>query len=992
MNQEIVEAGAGCGKTYGLVTRYLAALGVYRGEHVAELKKYKQHSPSKILTLTFTNDAADEMRERIVSALEELGKSDLASMVQDEGKISTFHSFCYKVLRPHLSTLGYRDHEILSQVESYNAKVNHILEVLSKSLFSTELQKILDLKHIISFCIKNWRTPPKAIRTDVLATYSNVSQITHSWIQETLSELKLASSQRPDLFEEAESWPYLLFEALSDLNWPLLNTINFNKGKRWYKQAFPELEQKAKAAREFAKEHFYVYLDQDTCNQEVKNFEIIFSFLEEVQTTAPKLLDFDALEHEILEFTKHSASKLPKYDLIIVDEFQDTNQKQVEILNHFKHANTELYFVGDPKQSIYAFRGGDVKVFAEQKKQLSHSTLSVNRRSQPEVLDFMNALTKEIFVDKDDPFAQVLETCPEKTHISTLEPSSVFIKSGLDKKESGLWDELATDLKKYPSSSRAILCQKWSTASEAHKQLAQRGLQTRLGDDLDLSKHHLSGLWLAYLKSIDPKEDLVAKKHWQELCERWNLDTCENLNSSQDVRSWLKSFVNAVRPHRWPSGLLWLASVESWAQSHATQWRWIPSPQELASSFQKSFQLRQNLESSRNPATEIEESSSSEILITTIHKSKGLQYEIVYLFDLFNGKLNNSNQTSDAEEDENLISFKLKTNQGSELTSLYFKKRKSLDDHKTLSEKKRLFYVAYTRAERHLYFYQDELRDTPQEKSKSLEPEHEIWNWPKPSKLLWSHAISAAAKKLANKPFVNLISFEKPTEEKIAADSKTILWQLPLVKPQPLHQPRASFYKLGARRYIDEVLLKEQENAFALKQRELFKLKDLPPTHWINLGSALHKILETWNGCESTISDALCLLEPYQQQVLTLALTELSQFPDLSRLWDDMQNSPERVHRELGVFVHDDAYRISGFADLVWYPEPDTAIILDWKSSGTKNSAFDPIKIAKTKAQVSLYAKALSPVIKNIEIWSLAIIFEPKPQLTWLFKEPYKAL
>ena len=83
----LILAGAGSGKTRVLVHR------------IAHLIKVHNVSPSSILGLTFTNKAADEMRERV----KKLVYSELANQVI----LSTFHSFCMKVLKKNIHKLGF---------------------------------------------------------------------------------------------------------------------------------------------------------------------------------------------------------------------------------------------------------------------------------------------------------------------------------------------------------------------------------------------------------------------------------------------------------------------------------------------------------------------------------------------------------------------------------------------------------------------------------------------------------------------------------------------------------------------------------------------------------------------------------------------------------------------------------------------------------------------------------------------------------------------
>ncbi len=91
--------------------------------------------------------------------------------------------------------------------------------------------------------------------------------------------------------------------------------------------------------------------------------------------------------------------------LLLVDEFQDTDPLQVELVKAIcdnEHLCGKLFLVGDYKQSIYRFRGADPRVFGRLRGEISPKgrlPLSLNFRSQPAVLEFVNAL----FVDELGP-------------------------------------------------------------------------------------------------------------------------------------------------------------------------------------------------------------------------------------------------------------------------------------------------------------------------------------------------------------------------------------------------------------------------------------------------------------------------------------------------------------------------------------------------------------------------------------------------------------
>jgi ATP-dependent helicase/nuclease subunit A len=84
--------------------------------------------------------------------------------------------------------------------------------------------------------------------------------------------------------------------------------------------------------------------------------------------------------------------------LLLVDEFQDTDPLQVELVKALcnnEHLRGKLFFVGDFKQSIYRFRGADPSVFRQLREEIpadGQLPLSLNFRSQPAVLDFVNEL------------------------------------------------------------------------------------------------------------------------------------------------------------------------------------------------------------------------------------------------------------------------------------------------------------------------------------------------------------------------------------------------------------------------------------------------------------------------------------------------------------------------------------------------------------------------------------------------------------------------
>ena len=88
-----------------------------------------------------------------------------------------------------------------------------------------------------------------------------------------------------------------------------------------------------------------------------------------------------------------------KYDVAIIDEFQDTNQQQWDIFREvFKNESHSLIVVGDPKQSIYAFQGADVNVYENAIGKIKNGyKLSHNYRSTDQMIEACNGLFEQDF-------------------------------------------------------------------------------------------------------------------------------------------------------------------------------------------------------------------------------------------------------------------------------------------------------------------------------------------------------------------------------------------------------------------------------------------------------------------------------------------------------------------------------------------------------------------------------------------------------------------
>ena len=245
-----VIAGAGSGKTRALTRRFaylVTELGIL---------------PGNLLCVTFTNKAANEMRQRIHNLTGD----------NDTGYINTFHGFCVSILQEDSHAVGYPKSFL----------------VLDNSDIDAMLQIIYDERGL------------------------TLRDMTFSHARDMIEMLKL--KERPDYYEDMITLP--------------LDTLK-------------EKYDKAESAKDII---FYGYL-----YQEKKCFALDYN---------------DLIEFSLHIFRTHEDIRLKwqkRLEYIMIDEFQDIDPPQYELMQVLCDHHKNLFIVGDPDQTIYTWRGADVR-------------------------------------------------------------------------------------------------------------------------------------------------------------------------------------------------------------------------------------------------------------------------------------------------------------------------------------------------------------------------------------------------------------------------------------------------------------------------------------------------------------------------------------------------------------------------------------------------------------------------------------------------------
>ena len=408
-----VSASAGTGKTKILTDRAIRLL-------------LGQVDPSKILCITFTNAAANEMHERIMHKLEQIAASDdrqiseiLADMIgqlpnkdmiagakslyakylRSEHKISinTLHSYCQKILKKFPLEAGITPNFLIMDEGSQQEAISSIRKQI---LLSQELT------HINKFFAENFH------QKTIDDLFANILQHRTKFannLEESNDTDNILSDIVCNLIKQIESKSSAEFQAIAA--YPLVqNLVGFNINAEDIKSFFltktGEPKKRivpAKIAKPGSTMHDQllqiqqnVYeLDQLERSKEVENFSKIiaifaakFLSMYESYKKAKSYLDYDDLiikTRSLLLDDDARSWVLYKLDggieHILVDEAQDTSRDQWLIIEaliqeFFAEATDEpdsrsIFVVGDEKQSIFSFQGADVHSFLKMNKKFT---------------------------------------------------------------------------------------------------------------------------------------------------------------------------------------------------------------------------------------------------------------------------------------------------------------------------------------------------------------------------------------------------------------------------------------------------------------------------------------------------------------------------------------------------------------------------------------------------------------------------------------------
>lgn len=408
----IVNAGAGTGKTEVLTRRYIELL---------EKGKFNEgEDVSNIVAITFTIKAANEMKERIRKLIKDEYKDRDYDL--NEAKISTIHSFCINLIRENSFYLDINpSFEILEEKDSDKLLEDIVVDIFKEDEFGELLQLLMektgknefsDLILEIKFIYKNFKNilySIEEIETNTLEDLSKNNQ--YSKIEEIVDEvdyikenIKLAKNTKLYKMMEKHELTKEILEENRKLFIELYDNVNsLKKEELDYIKKILDLELEY---REYTNLEIYESL--------FKVLKVLDRLFYSKKTEMGKF-DFNDLEHLTLKLLKDDKIRTKiqsEINYLMVDEYQDSNDIQKEIFYSICSKESildrdNIFVVGDPKQSIYGFRGANINVFADTLRDIKDTDGKIiiftdNFRTDKRILKGINSIYENLMGDRYD--------------------------------------------------------------------------------------------------------------------------------------------------------------------------------------------------------------------------------------------------------------------------------------------------------------------------------------------------------------------------------------------------------------------------------------------------------------------------------------------------------------------------------------------------------------------------------------------------------------
>ena len=439
---QLVSAGAGSGKTTVMIQK------------ICDLILSNQLSPSEIVVVTFTNLAGAEMRQRLISSLnealknakseEEIERLTNAISETEMSAVDTIDGFCAKMCKKYFYKLNLQPQSNIITGMSSEYYINKSLDLAIAQEYTNNRQALIELTD----CFEKNARNLDSLKQNLLNAFNFVmaQKDAGEFLANSLNEyqglnksaefinnylIKNIKKEVVNIYYYIDNLQQYTNYYESVINYcKHLNLLtnensliqNLNILKSLPKICYNRIKDKDKYDYNIVKSSIDIIkniIDEtdidltDNCNQQFEYFiKLLNQFISSYQSLKQtnNVLDFTDLERNFLALLKDEQVKneiISQYKYIFVDEYQDINPMQNEIINLLKSSYAKSFFVGDVKQSIYGFRQSTPELFLNLYKTFSSTNncgafdMNINFRSNPIILQFNNDIFNSLMTEEN---------------------------------------------------------------------------------------------------------------------------------------------------------------------------------------------------------------------------------------------------------------------------------------------------------------------------------------------------------------------------------------------------------------------------------------------------------------------------------------------------------------------------------------------------------------------------------------------------------------
>ncbi len=703
----LLSAGAGAGKTFVIIEylkKYFGKIKL-KAEHVDEQEEIKNILRS-ICVITFTNKATNEIYERIYRSFEEQAKDSkiFELIVQNLNYlfVGTIHSLCSYILRTHSILRSDQEH-----VDFF------VIQEKLRRLVSQAIESLDENKEVFYFN-----------EARILKTFTNVFNNASSRL-----------NWRDVTTEDEGHFKHQWFE-LYELNFPLLE-VDANKAWEKYYLELKEIFKISNLERRFDELSVFLLttrksprksesVDSKILNffeelkEYQKEFKVFYPLIENYKVKKDFFKNFSDGLNKIFKFVdKHYyddsyightdleyllVKNIEKVSLnlekIIVDEFQDTSFLQCEIIDKLIGSNESKLYVGDVKQAIYSFRGGEVEVFENAQRELPVLELSSNYRSQRKIVDFNNKLFSQIFSKITVNQVAHEQGGEVNFYNGNLDLSSSRIEQLREAEAKILSKVIRENITKDEFKTFAVLYKNLTGISVLVEELSKEKIPFVAEIKIPNDGEPVLNIFQYLLKSLLSVENI---EEFEKSLFFIN-GIIHFFNGKENVeKSDLEIFQENLKLHGlYLSFILFLSQKSIVISKYDVNLLLIKQACEAFEEIPaRIFQYLNSIKGEKVKVYLQTEIKDKYVELMTIHSSKGLEFDFVVVADLHSSNRSPSDSSLIIKNNNGL---KLKNYSGEDEQTPQYYFNKIAEKTKAIEEEKRLFYVAATRACKSLNF------------------------------------------------------------------------------------------------------------------------------------------------------------------------------------------------------------------------------------------------------------------------------------------------